>query len=242
MAQRTGTQILAHARIVAQDADPSGNYAVSDTNALTLLNEVLMKWYGEGEALPTYLAASTSGLTFAAGDATKVVAASVNVSEIQEAYQSASSSVTQPTGTPLRRVAVEDVKALLGALDDGTFTATPSAVDFDCYAVEHLGDTNTFRVYVHPRLTRERSLTVKAVMELTLSALSGTPALRGEREAYIVGRLLAFEMARLQKRPQDFLSTILSMLPETALSRYFKGKQAKGQVRVATATDWDPSD
>lgn len=240
MAQRTGTQILAHARIVAQDNDSASNYAVSDTVALPLLNDVLMRWLGEGEARPTYLAGSTTGLNFTAGDATKTVAASVDVSEIQDAFQSADSSLTQPTGKPLRRVPVEDIKALLGASDDGTFTGTPSARDFDCYAVEHTGDTTTFRIYVHPRLVRDRSLTLRVVKETILTALSETPPLRGAREAYIVARLLAFEMARLQKRPQDFLAGILSLVPQNALKAYFKGQQAKGQTRVADATDWDP--
>lgn len=238
MAQRTGTQILAHARVVAQDNDAAGNYAVSDTDALPLLNEVLMRWLGEGESRPTYLAASATGLTYAAGDSYKDVAASQDISVVLDAFQSASSSAAQPTGEPLRSALVDDIKAMLGAEDDGTFAASSSAQDFTHYAVEALGGTNTFRIYVYPRLARERSLTLKVSAETILSALSGTPPLRGVREAYIVARLLAFEMARLQKRPTDFLQTILSMVPPGALKTYFKGQQVKGQARVADAEDW----
>ena len=67
MAQRTGTNILALARVYAQDNDVASNYAVGAADALLLLNDVLMRWTTNVKAKPKYLAATTTGLTFTSG-------------------------------------------------------------------------------------------------------------------------------------------------------------------------------
>src|SRR3990172_5651491 len=73
MAQETGTQILARSRIYAHDDDASGNYANSDVKALSMLNDVLVSLSNNVRVKPKWIAAATSGLTFAAGEASVVV-------------------------------------------------------------------------------------------------------------------------------------------------------------------------
>ena len=232
----TGTQMLALARIRAQDAD-TANPAVSDAQALSLLNDILTDWYGEGTSRRVHLAASSSGATFAAGACTALL--SGEIESVGAAYQSASSSVTEPVGEPLRRIGVEDIKTLLGPQDDGTFLAAGAGEDFDCWAIEPFSSgTSLWRIHVHPRLAVEKHLTLEIATSAPMSALSETPPLT-RRDAAIVTRFLAWEMARLQKRPADFLDQLLARIPSDAMSRFKNAATLKGQPRVRAAVDYD---
>ena len=234
----TGTQILALARIRAQDND-TVNPAVSDTAALALLNDILIEYRGEGVARRTYMAASATGMTFAADASTAVIPITAEVESVSEAYQSGASSVAQPTGEPLRRISVTDMKALLGALDDGTFNGSGSGEDWDCWAIEPISDgTNLWRIYVHPRLAVQKYLTLEVTTSAPMAALSENAGLT-RRDANIVTKFLAWEMARLQKRPAEFLDQILARMPKDALTLYKNAATLHGQSRPDDAVDYD---
>ena len=63
-----------------------------------------------------------------------------------------------------------------------------------------------------------------------ISALTDTPDL-SLREADIVSRLLAWEMARLHTRDTEFLQQILAPVPSTVLDAYFEAAKSHGWMQ-----------
>lgn len=233
MAQATGTTILAHARVYAQDTSTSSP-AVNDTNGLILLNEVLVRW-GDVDAKETLIAASASGLTFSAGDAVKETTAQDLWDHILAAYESDANTVGTVLPPQIQHITVEEMLALHGNNYDGTVSSGGSS-GWQFYAWERVAGSDAvtgstaLRVYVYPALGATRYMTIRVPKNVTLAALTDTPDLSA-REAAVVKRLLAWEMARLHTEDEAFLQQILAPVPSTVLDAYFEAGKTHGRMQ-----------
>jgi len=233
MAQETGTTILAHARVLAQDTSTSSP-AVSDANALILLNGVLTRW-GDVNAKETLVAASASGLTFAAGDAVKETSASDLWDHIVAAYESDANTVGTVLPPQLTHWTVEQMLAAHQNDFDGTVSSGGSS-GWQAYAWEPVAGSDAktgstvLRVYVWPALAATRYMTLRVPKNMILDALTDTPDI-SRREAEVVKRLLAWEMARLHTEDTEFLQQILAPVPERILNAYFEGGKTHGWMQ-----------
>lgn len=236
MAQRTGTQILAKSRVIAQDTS-TAQPAVSDANALILLNDVLVRFVGDVRAKHALIAASASGLTFAAGDAIKETSAQDLYDHISAAYESDSSSVGTVLPPELDHWTVEQMLDVYQNNYDGTVSGGGSS-GWQAYAWEPVAastaitGSTALRVYVWPPLNATRYMTLRVPKIVDLAALTDTPDMT-RREADIVSRLLAWEMARLHTRDEAFLGQILAPVPQTVLDAYFESAKRAGNSQSA---------
>ena len=241
MAQRTGTQILALARVYAQDNDVASNYAVGAADALLLLNDVLMRWTTNVKAKPKYIAATTTGLTFTSG--TPYVVTTNNTSGIKEFisfHPSGSSSLTFPLAPSLERVTVEDIQELMQY--DGDNALAAAASEWTHVAAELTQDATAasgvekWRVWAYPVINRTRYLTVNAVTYTQISAIGDYPDIE-ENDANTVARLLAWEMARLKKENSaQFLDSILAPVPKEVVQQMYGG--AVSAALVQDRVEW----
>jgi len=220
VAQLTGTQIVALARLLCQDTS-TVSPAVTDAEALLLLNDVILRYNQDVEAKENLVSATTSGLTFPAG--TVVVTTSADVGEILSAHPSDSASVNA-LQTP--SLALWTVREMLDAHSDAGAGTTPQGAssEFSAFAWEKVQEgteSEKARVYVWPALNRTRYLTLRTVPPTTLSALTGTPPV-DERGGRIIARFLAWEMGRLHTQDDGFLQQILAPIPQQVLEAYFK--------------------
>lgn len=220
MAQPTAADVIAIARLFSQDTS-SVNPAVSDANAVVLLSDVLLRYTGDVDQKQRLLAASTSGLTFAAGDTVKTT--SVDVGELLSAHPSDTSAVNT-LQTPA--LALWSVRDMLDAYNDsGSGTSVPAASsEFQAWAWEKVREgteSEKARVYVYPPCSSTRHLTVREAQYSTVSATSSTVDLN-PRAIRIVARFLAWEMARLHTRDEGFLSQILAPIPKEVMNAYFE--------------------
>lgn len=222
MAQETGTQILARARLFAQDTATTSP-AVSDANALILLNEVLVRFTQDTEQKVSPLAASGTGLTFAANQTMQ--ASTYEIEEPLSFHPSDTNAANNLLSPALQLISVRE---MLDIYDDaGAGTQTGASSEWKLVAFEKVGggSENAARdfitVYVWPPLNRTRYMTVRAAQPVTITALTKYPDI-SQRDAHIVSRLLAWEMARLHTREQDFLQEILAPVPKQVLESYFR--------------------
>lgn len=225
MAQKTGTAILALARIYAQDNDVASNYAVSPGDALILLNDVLMRYTTHVTAKDKYIGASVTGLTFSSGDVYKETGdntgSTLRISEFAAFHPAGSSTLGLPVAPALERVTVEVIQEMLGY--DGDNALAAAASEWTHVAAEKVQGVSAseekWKVWAYPVINRTRSLTVKASVYTQLSQISDTPDLN-EVEANHVARLLAWEMARLKKESNPaFLDSILAPVPKEVVQQ-----------------------
>jgi len=234
MAQRTGTVIAAKAGLLAQDTSASSP-AVSDANRLILLNDVLLRYTGDVKAKHSLISATTSGLTFAANAAVAETTASDLYDHILAAYPSNTAAV--PTVLP-KGLALWTVEEMLDAYDnDGSGTVSGSGTrEWQAYAWERVAGTDadtgstSIRVYVWPALAATRYLILRVPKNVQIDALTDTPDL-SLREADVVARLLAWEIARLHQRDDAFLQQILSPVPQRVLDAYFESAKTHGWMQ-----------
>ena len=242
MAQRTGTQIVAKSRVIAQDTSTT-QPAVSDANALILLNDVLVRFAGDVTARHTLIPASSSGLTFAAGDAVKETSAQDLYDYIAAAYESDASSVGTVLPPEIPNITVQEMLDLHQNNFDGTVTGGGTS-GWQFWAWEPVAGataitgSTALRVYVYPALGATRYMTLRVPKIIDLAALTDTPDL-ARRDADIVSRLLAWEMARLHARDEAFLGQILAPVPEVVLNAYFESaKRASNSQASPRDTGW----
>lgn len=216
MAQETGTQILARARIHAQDNDANSNFAVGAASALILLNDVLVSMNNNSKTKTKTIAASTTGLTFASGDASKLIS-DVDITEFESFHPSGSSGLSYPLAPAIDRISVQDMMAFLGY--DGDHTLGAAASEWSFVAAEKTQDDTAasgvekWRVYGWPVINRTRSIHVKAVVPVTISAIGDYPDL-DVVDSRIASFLLAYKIAKLKKETsQAFLNNILEEVP-----------------------------
>ena len=243
MAQRSGTNILALARVYAQDDDGANNYAVGASHALLLLNDVLMRFTANGLSKPKYIGASVTGLTFASGDVYKETAdntgTAMRITEFESFHPANSATLGFPTSPALQRVTVAEIVEMLGF--DGDTALTPQASEWTHVAAEKTQDVTAagvekWRVWAYPVINRTRYLTVRVPVYTQLAQISDVPDLE-EVDANHVARLLAWEMARLKKEASPaFLDSILAPVPKEVIQQMRLGSvaDALAQDRV----DW----
>lgn len=218
MAALTGTQIVALARLYAQD--DGTNKGVSDADALLILNDVLLALRDEGEAANAKIvAASTSGLSFAAGETVKTTT-STDLMDIVSFHPSDTSGLpSSALLTPaLERVTVEELRSMHE--DGGDGVVAQAGTEWEAWAAEPVdgGPPGTWRVLVYPALSVARYAHVYALTYQTLSALSGTPDL-DERQSRDVARLCALIWCPLLGRDEAFVRGILQWIPKGILDR-----------------------
>lgn len=243
MAQRTGTAIISLARVYAQDNDTNSNFAVIASDALTLLNDVLMRWSFNVRSKPKYLAATTTGLSFNSGDVYKEAGdntgSTMRISEFSNFHPANTSALSFPLPPGLKRVTVDEIKALLGF--DGDNALTPGASEWSHVAAEKTQDATAagaekWRVWGYPVINRTRHMTVEAAVYTQLAAANDIPDIE-EADANVVARFLAWEMARLKKEAgQSFLDSILSPVPREVVEQMHGGAIASALAQ--DRPDW----
>ena len=216
MAQETGTQILARARIKANDNDANSNFAVGAASALILLNDVLVEMNNNSKTKTKTIAAGTTGLTWSSGDVSKLCF-SVDITEFESFHPTSSTSISYPLSPALQRISVQEMMDLLGF--DGDHTLGAQATEWSYVAAEKTQDDTAasgvekWRVYGWPVINRTRSMTVKAVIPVTISAIGDYPDL-DVVDSRIASSLLAYKMAKLKKETsRAFLDGILEDVP-----------------------------
>lgn len=241
MAKLSGTEILALARIHAQDNDSASNYAVGAADALLLLNNILVENAAHFGAKAKYIGGTESGLAFSAGDSSAVADGDPTFMEIVSAHPSNSGALTFPVSPPLRRIGVDQLQDLLAY--DGDNALSQQAREWECFAAERTEDMGVattvieeWRIWVYPVLTRTRYLTLKVIPATTISNIAHYPDL-DEGDARIVARLLGWELARLKKEstPQ-FLDSILAPLPKELRERSYRG--GVNALQLPSAVEW----
>ena len=223
MAQPTVANIIADARLFAQDTATTSP-AVSDANATILLQDVILRYEGDVEQKEQLVSATTSGLTFAAGDTVKTTSA--DVGHLLAAHPSDSASVNT-LQTPA--IALWSVREMLDQYNDsGSGTSVPaSSSEFQAWAWEKVAEgtpSEKARVYVWPPLNRTRYLTLRQSPYTVITATSDTVD-ADPRKRKLLARLLAWEMARLHTRDESFLQQILAPIPAQVLNAYFQSGQ-----------------
>lgn len=236
MAQMTGTQIVALARIYALDNDAS-NLSLIDADALLLLNHILNCWAVNVRGKPSQLAATTTSLTFGAGVVERDSAA-LELDGIMAAYQAGSSSdTTGPFPPELRRRSVEEIRMLINDTTNKGTTQGGGGTLWQMFAAEQLKDSGLLlRVYVWPPLSAAASMTLKVTVPYTISALSSTPDV-SQVDAGYIARYLAWDMVALQRVDDAVLNRILYMVPGWIKTAMNEGTQKEagrsaGQARA----------
>lgn len=225
--QMTGNEIVTLARALGNDDDAAGNYAISNSKALVLLNDILNRFAHCFGAQARYYGASVTGLTFPAGTTNLLTTVSsantFDLNGITSAHQSASDNVTTVLAAgiarDLPRLTVPDLIAMYDRSNQDD-AIQQSGSDWEYWAAEREGSSDEatgldkWRFWVYPALDRQQYLTLKAVERGGISALTKYPNLSATDAKY-VARLLAYEMAVHQKDlDAAFLQNILAPLPK----------------------------
>jgi hypothetical protein len=232
--QRTGTQILQYARYLAGDNDT--NLGVDATYALELLNDILHVWSDSIVNRPTRISATTSGLTFAAGEVYKEVGASVDCAAFVSVHQSNTASILTPLAAPLEYIKPEEMALLIDDDGSGSLAASQQqAGDWSFWSYEKTADVqDRYRVFVWPPLNRTAYLTAVAPVQLELAAIANTPDVSPVHSRYI-SRILAWEIARHNEMPESWSDRIISRVPpeimQPFLGRAVRATQQAGSIR-----------
>lgn len=229
MAQMTGTEILALARLHAQDQGSSP--AVVDADALLLLNDHLLRWGQDVDVRVTDLSAASSGCTVPAG-ASNVVLTDTTIEDILTFHPSAGNTVSYPLSPPLgpSRVGVDRIWAEYNRIVPGNQQVI-SGNQWTLWACERdTENSDAWNVHVYPALTTQGFATLRVTKRLAINALTDTPDIT-YRAGRIVARLLAWDMAHKQKQNDNaWLDGILMPIPQQVLTKWF------GQARFAGAS------
>jgi hypothetical protein len=234
MTQETGTEILARARIYAQDNDSANNFSVNAGSALIMLNDILVSLSNNVRVKPKWVSATTSGLTFAAGNSSKVTTADINATEIESFHQSNSATATAPFSPALERVSVQEILAMLDF--DGDTALTQGASEWTHVAAEKSQDltaagVEVWRVWAYPVINRTRYMHLRIPSPVTIANIGDKPDL-DTVDSRVVSRLLAYDMARLNKESSaDFLDSILRGVPREILNTVYGGAVRSSQLQ-----------
>ena len=234
MTQETGTQILARARIYAQDNDANSNYAVSDASALILLNDILVSLSNNVRVKPKWVGASVSGLSFAAGNSSKVTTADINATEIESFHQSNAAAFSAPASPALERISVQQILTLFNF--DGNTALSQAASTWTHVAAEKAQDltaagVEVWRVWAYPVINTTRHIHLRVPAPVTISALTSTPDL-DTVDSRVVSRLLGYDMAKLKKESsQEFLQNIIRSVPQDVLQVVYGGAVRASQLQ-----------
>jgi hypothetical protein len=227
VAQPQASAAISIARVFAQDTATT-NPAVSDTVAVILLADVMLRFEGDVEVKQQLLAASTTGLTFAAGDTVKTT--SNDIGELLAAFPSDTSAVNTLQAKPIEPWTVREMLDRYADTGSGAPTARGSSIE--AWAWEKVSEgsgteSEKARVYIYPPQNQTRYLTVR---NAPYNVVSGTNSVLdlNPRSLRIVARFLAWEMARLHTRDEAFLGQILAPIPKKILEAYFESARKGG--------------
>ena len=227
MAQPTAATAIAIARVFAQDTATTAP-AVSDADAVVLLADVVLRFEGDTEVKQQLLAASTTGLTFAAGDTVKTT--SVDIGELLAAFPSDTNAVNTLQAKPIDPWTVREMLDRYADTGSGAPTARGSSIEGWAWEKVYEGSTTESekaRVYIYPPQNQTRHLTVRNAPYNVVSATS-TVLDMNPRSLRLVARFLAWEMARLHTRDEAFLNQILAPIPKKVLEAYFESARKGG--------------
>lgn len=233
--QLTGTQILAAARYWAQDQS-STNPAVSDADGLLRLNDRLVWWQNNVDVRPKTLSATTTGLTFAAGDVSKVVANDLGIVNILSAHQMGTAAITYPLGRRLKRESVETIYDAYNLRPGGDVQR--GAGEIQAWAAE-LDQTqqDDWRVFIYPAANDTLYVTLRVSMDNTLGALSDTADV-SPAAARVIARLVGYDMAGVQKQNDpNYLEWIMSGVPAEIRAKAF-GQATKQGAQQSGVKDY----
>ena len=243
MAQRTGTNILALARIHAQDNDVNSNFGVIAADALILLNDVLMRWTTNVRVKDKYIGGTATGLSFSSGEVYKETGdntlVGMRIAEFASFHPASVGTVAFPLAPALERVTVEQIQVLLGY--DGDTALTAAASDWTHVAAEKTQDATAagvekWRVWAYPVINRSRFLTVNVPVYTQLAAIGDIPDIE-ESDANTVARFLAWEIAGLKRETdQAFLNKILAPI-DPAIVQAMNGGAIAGAM-LQDYVDW----
>jgi hypothetical protein len=232
--QLTGTQILASARYFAQDQSTAAP-AVSDTDGLLRLNDRLVWWQNNVDVRAKTLSATTSGLTFAANDMTKVVTNDTGIVNILSAHQMGTAAITYPMGPRLKRASVEQIYDAY-ALKPGQ-TNLPTGAEIVLWAAEmDQTQQDDWRVFIYPAASTTMYLALRASVDNTLGTLADTADV-SPAAARVIARLLAYDLAGVQKQNDaSFLEWIMSGVPAGIRAKVF-GEATKQGAQQSSLSD-----
>lgn len=235
MTQETGTQILSRARIKCQDNDANSNFAVSDADALVLLNDILVSLSNDVAVKPKWVAASVSGLTFTSGVATKLTTADINATEIESFHQSNSDAITFPPSPAIQRVSVQEIMDMFDF--DGQTTVGPAASEWTHVAAEKAqndtsaGGVEMWRVWAYPVINTTRYIHLRVPAPVTISGLTEKPDV-DTVNSRVLSSILAFKMALLKKETsQTFLDGIAREIPPDVFQAAFGAAVRRSQLQ-----------
>lgn len=229
--QLTGTQILSEARYFAQDQS-SVNPAVSAADALDRLNSRLVWWQNNVDVRAKTLSATTTGLTFAAGDVTKVVTNDTGIVSILSMHQTGTAAITYPLGRRMQRESVERIYDLYDLRPGGT--VTQGGTDGFIWAAElDQSQQDDWRVFIYPSPASSVNFALRVSMDNTLGAIGDTADI-SPAGARVVARLLAYDLAGVQKQNDPaYLEWILSGVPAGIRAKAFGEAQKQGAQQSA---------
>ena len=238
----TGTQILARARILAQDNDINSNFAVGAADCLILLNDVLISLNNNSNTKSKWIGASVSGLSFSASDATKVsafISSDPVITEIESFHQSNSSTFSLPATPAIERIPVQEMLTQMSF--NGDTALTQGGSEWTLVAAEkNQVDTSgaatalieQWRVYAWPVINRTRYIHLKVPVPVTISAITNCPDIDAI-DTRLVSRLLAYEIAKLKKETsQAFMDNILRGIPQGTLDMVYGGAVRGSQLQT----------
>ncbi len=246
MSMLTGSDIISIARVLSGDDDAASNYAVSDARAVTLLNDILVRFSHCFKSPTRYYGASATGLTVPAGTTTVLSGIQANdtfdISGVAAAYQTNSDNIATvlSSGLPseMERLTVPDLIAKFDR-DNQDESIPQTGENWLYWAAEPEGDatkdtTDTYkwRFWVYPAINRTQYITLRGVDRVRCTDKTHHISISAT-DAQYVARLLAYEMAVRQKEIEaTFLAAILSPLP-----KQFKQMDYAGAVSSAQAQD-----
>jgi hypothetical protein len=226
MAQMTGTEIAALARLRAQD--PSG--IVSDSDVLTYLNDLILWWSEDVEAPRTStLPASTTGCTIPANQSS-VVLTDTSIESILALHPSADSGLTFPLQVPMQRADPEEIWSRYEQRQN-TNVRPQISNQWALWGAERDTDNpDAWVIHVWPELGSDYSAVLRCTRRPILTDLSQTPDI-SYRAGRIIARFLAHDIALQQKQNDEaWLNRILFGVPKNILDNWM------GQAKMANAT------
>src|SRR5262245_13015672 len=156
--QLTGTLIGADARYWAQDQD-SNNPAVSAADMLLRINDRLLWWQVHVHPRVKTLGATSTGLTFSAGEVSKTVTNDLGILEILSLHHADGTSIAYPVGVSVPRRGVQVVNDSYGKRP-GSATPTPGT-EIEVWGAEMDQQAqDDWRVFIYPAVAT--SVTIRA--------------------------------------------------------------------------------
>lgn len=230
--QLTGTLMLDSARYFAQDQSTT-NPAVSAADGLSRLNDRLVWWQNNVDVRAKTLSATTAGLTFSAGDVTKVITNDTGIVSVLSAHQMSTAAITYPLGRRLQRESIEKIYDMYDLRPGGT--VAQGGTEILLWGAE-LDQTqqDDWRIVVYPAPNTTVYMALRVSMDNTLSAITETADV-SPAAARVISRMLAYDLAGVQKQNDPaYLEWILSGVPQGIRAKMFGEAQKQGAQQSAT--------